>query len=569
MAADTYTALLGLLKQGTGNNNNTWGSLLNSGVFDETDLAIAGRLAISTTGGTTDLSGTPPPAGPSGAIYAILDISGTLSSSASIKVPNLTKIWLVNNACTLGGFTVTLKTPSGSASSALPVGFAWVWCNGSDVCSVGLSTALRDTQWLGADGTVVLPGISFASDPDSGLYRIGANDLGIAVNGVKAIDISPTAVGVAIGGVEVVDITSTGMNIASGVLSVGGVQVNLNWVAAGGTADAITATYSPAVPSLTDGLLCFFRATASNATTTPTFAPNGLTAHTITKKGGAVLSVGDIPGNLSEVILRYNLASTRWELLNPVAIPAPPPAGHFKNLSIKVATNTTVAVAADSVVTTDGTNFLTTALSGTVNLGTNGAANALDTGTVAIDSWYAIWAIAKPDGTTAALASLSATAPTLPTGYTYKARLGWVRTIHASATLYGTWQLGREAQFKVGLAQTTILKAIAAGPAGTYSTTAPVWSVADITPYAPSTASRIKILMTNDYNGATVANVIIAPTNSYGGLLVSPGTPPVASCNGTFASSIMVDMLLEATTVAWAADQNGGVLLAFGWTDNI
>lgn len=93
--------------------------------------------------------------------------------------------------------------------------------------------------------------------------------------------------------------------------------VSTPWVAAGGTVDAITATYSPAIAALSDGLQLGFRATGANATTTPTFAPNGLTAHTITKQGGAALVAGDIAANLAEYIVRYNLANTRWELLNP------------------------------------------------------------------------------------------------------------------------------------------------------------------------------------------------------------------------------------------------------------
>ena len=89
------------------------------------------------------------------------------------------------------------------------------------------------------------------------------------------------------------------------------------WVAAGGTADAITATYSPVIASLTNGLCLAFRASAANATTTPTFSPNGLTARTIVKGGGTALVVADISAALSECIVRYNLANTRWELLNP------------------------------------------------------------------------------------------------------------------------------------------------------------------------------------------------------------------------------------------------------------
>lgn len=93
------------------------------------------------------------------------------------------------------------------------------------------------------------------------------------------------------------------------------------WVAAGGTADAITATYSPALTAVYDGLRVHFRASAANATTTPTFAPNGLTARTIVKKGGAALLAGDIPAALAECTLIYNAASTRWELENPYQTP--------------------------------------------------------------------------------------------------------------------------------------------------------------------------------------------------------------------------------------------------------
>lgn len=90
-----------------------------------------------------------------------------------------------------------------------------------------------------------------------------------------------------------------------------------NWTTAGGTSDALTATFTPALTTLIDGQICFVRAAAANAGTTPTFAPNGLTAHTITRYGGAAVVPGDIAGANAELVLRYNLANTRWELLNP------------------------------------------------------------------------------------------------------------------------------------------------------------------------------------------------------------------------------------------------------------
>lgn len=49
---------------------------------------------------------------------------------------------------------------------------------------------------LSADGSVGAPAISFAADPDSGFYRIGANNFGAAVNGAKVLDIGVDGLGV-------------------------------------------------------------------------------------------------------------------------------------------------------------------------------------------------------------------------------------------------------------------------------------------------------------------------------------------------------------------------------------
>lgn len=47
---------------------------------------------------------------------------------------------------------------------------------------------------LFASGTVSAPGISFSADPDCGIYRIGANNLGLALNGAKVIDFAATTI---------------------------------------------------------------------------------------------------------------------------------------------------------------------------------------------------------------------------------------------------------------------------------------------------------------------------------------------------------------------------------------
>lgn len=101
-------------------------------------------------------------------------------------------------------------------------------------------------------------------------------------------------------------------------------------IEAGGTVDAITATFAPAI-TLSNKTIVAVISGGSNATTTPTFAPNGLAAHTITKNGGAALIAGDIPPALGVFLLEYNLANTRWELLNPYQSTQAPNAS-YRNL---------------------------------------------------------------------------------------------------------------------------------------------------------------------------------------------------------------------------------------------
>lgn len=84
-----------------------------------------------------------------------------------------------------------------------------------------------------------------------------------------------------------------------------------------GTSDAITATFDPAITELTNGLVVFVRALASNATTTPTFNPDGLGSATITKGTYQPLVVGDIAGNGYWMILQYDSTQGKWVLQNP------------------------------------------------------------------------------------------------------------------------------------------------------------------------------------------------------------------------------------------------------------
>ena len=46
------------------------------------------------------------------------------------------------------------------------------------------------------NGTVAAPSLSFTSDADNGIYRIGANNIGVAAAGAKVLDVATTGLGV-------------------------------------------------------------------------------------------------------------------------------------------------------------------------------------------------------------------------------------------------------------------------------------------------------------------------------------------------------------------------------------
>jgi hypothetical protein len=147
----TFTPLLRLELQADGENDTTWGQIVNDNVISLIEDSVAGEAAISTTGGTTTLSTN------DGAVdqarYAVLKVTGTLSSDATLEVPSgVTKPYLVVND-TSGSFTVEVLVAGQSAGAGvvIPQGYQQrVYCDGSDVEPAGLpiddseSLLLRD-----------------------------------------------------------------------------------------------------------------------------------------------------------------------------------------------------------------------------------------------------------------------------------------------------------------------------------------------------------------------------------------------------------------------------------------
>jgi len=238
--------------------------------------------------------------------------------------------------------------------------------------------------------------------------------------------------------------------------------------------------------------------------------------------------------------------------------------GSFKNLKIQVISNTQATITADQIVLFDDFNNakLISAVSATLDKTILGAVTGLDTGTIANSTWYYVWAIAKPDGTKGVLMSLSATAPTMPSGYTFKARIGAIKT-HSDGTLLRTLQYGRNIQY----INSGSLPLIASGTQGTSPST---YVTASTTSAVPPTACRISISAVATAQGAVLA---IAPNGNYGAYNTTSNPPPfILSMDndaGWGFNTCSGDMMLESTNIYLISTSTTGKVFCLGWEDNL
>ena len=247
--------------------------------------------------------------------------------------------------------------------------------------------------------------------------------------------------------------------------------------------------------------------------------------------------------------------------------------GAFRNLAVSATgTNASIACSAEEVVVENGSNQYMTlrSWSRTINSATSGAADALDTGTIAASTWYSVWAIAKSDGTQGGLISLSASAPTLPSGYTYKARVGWIRT-DGTGNKYplSFKQLGRKATYVIAAgSNVTAYPSIATGTSGTFSAGTYTPTTQSVSSFVPSTASHIRLYF-NSQNTAVSAAVTPNGAASWTGYGSNPA-PEISFYGGASMTTFTTDMMLESTNIYWANSTGASFVMACGgWEDNL
>jgi hypothetical protein len=343
MAAET--AQLGLVTPTQGDLTGTWGNVVNNGITEYVNIAVAGTLTLTgdgavtlanTTGNAsvTNITSTLAGAGTVTAQFAVVKISGT-SVDKTVTGPSYSKTYVVDNA---GGNVVTFKAAGQAGVSIIASEKCTVYYNGSDYVKVASSTA---------------DGVSTISFGSTGLTPNTATSGAVTVAGTLAV---------ANGGTNLSSGTSGGVlaYTASGTLASSAALAANNVVVGGGAG---------AAPSSTNLLAI------SAAVTTGNYIKAIGYADTITALGntGAAINIDITSGNVFSATLN---GSCTFTLRYPVA---------------------TGSSSFTLILTNDGTPGRTVAWAGGSFKFPGGAASLSRTTTAgAIDVWFFF----TPDGGT-------------------------------------------------------------------------------------------------------------------------------------------------------------------------
>lgn len=291
------------------------------------------------------------------------------------------------------------------------------------------------------------------------------------------------------------------------------------------------------------------------------------------------------------ITVKYDVTSARWRLIQEVT--AQPIMGGFKNLRVfNVATafsgdtapttpNVQMKLAADEITLEDvnGGAVRLSSYACTMDISGNSfsaGTGGLDTGSATAGNWYSEWAIYNPTtNTVSCLGSLQPNAfgssnITLPSGYTFVARVGWNRylTNNSVTGFQRLIQYGNGARYAATVSTPTPSLPVLSTNASAGSPTGPTWVGLSVTSVVPSTASRIH-LSVGIYNGAIIA----APNNSsswaaYNATALNSASPPIIINSGNpnyFGGSFN----LESGNIYYATAASAALVAVYGWDDNL
>ena len=118
--ASTYSSTLNLELQTTGENSGTWGTITNNNL-QKLESAIKGYVSVaiaSTSDALTATDGT----SSDETSNAIVKLTGTLTGNTTMQCEAAENWYIVDNAATMGTYTLGFKPAGGTAANDLADG---------------------------------------------------------------------------------------------------------------------------------------------------------------------------------------------------------------------------------------------------------------------------------------------------------------------------------------------------------------------------------------------------------------------------------------------------------------
>lgn len=235
-------------------------------------------------------------------------------------------------------------------------------------------------------------------------------------------------------------------------------------------------------------------------------------------------------------------------------------------------TNSLVTVSAEHIVLLDDSfnqKVVQNVNLTTLSISASGA-NGLDTGVSAANTWYSVWVIWN-GSQVAGLLSLSENSPTMPSGYTHKKRVGWIRTDNSANKFPLSFnQLGCRVKYKIATGSNVV--AYPTLSSGTQGTAPSSWVSIGLSSFVPVSATAIDVQLTCSAQNGN--NIWVAPNNAHVTTLGADACAPIAcvqptaSAGGAHGNGTIV---LESPNIFIIAIQAAGNsrALCLGWEDSL
>ena len=474
-------------------------------------------------------------------------------------IPVASQIGITNGAASFtDGFPPLTRTPV-AAGGIPPFGL--------DMNGI-LNQISAIVQWANAGAGYIFDG-TWATNGDVGGYPQGARVLrsdgaGYWLNTADSNTTDPETSGAAAAG-WVPDLTNgiSAVTMTNANVTLNELQYGKPIIVISGT---LTANVQLIFPAIAQQWIVINNTTGAFTITCKTAGGTGTTVtgnQIVICDGTNVIDITGAAGGLLAANNLSDVASAPTSLLNLGIAQLEGGITHARNIAW--ASNTTINIAAASVMMKNASGQTVKAVNPSVTLNSaSSGANGIDAGSIAASTLYYIWGIYNPTTSTfASLLSLSATAPTLPSGYTYSALLSSAYT-DGSSHFIGFTHLGIQWEYLVG-SNLSGLPSIVSGSQG--STSVPTYVAASTSAVVPSDAMTVKYVV------QCRGNVLFAPNGNYGALLSLTNPPPVSVENvGGQGETFMQEYVRQSSNAYYASDgsasNDSGVFVA-GFTLNI